>query len=62
MFHKNHAWQKGAMNVPPLPPFTPPPPFAALDPQWTEFLTHACENITFPQLLLQTVTIGFSFL
>ena len=24
---------------------------------WTEFLTHACENITFPQLLLRTVTI-----
>ena len=24
---------------------------------WTEFLTHACENITFPQLLLQTVKI-----
>ena len=22
----------------------------------TEFLTHACENITFPQLLLRTVT------
>ena len=25
-------------------------------PPWTEFLTHACENITFPQLLLQSVT------
>ena len=25
---------------------------------WTEFLTHACENITFPQLLLRTVIIG----
>ena len=23
---------------------------------WTEFLTHACENITFPQLRLRTVT------
>ena len=22
---------------------------------WTEFLTHACENITFPQLRLRTV-------
>ena len=22
---------------------------------WTEFLTHGCENITFPQLLLRTV-------
>ena len=31
---------------------TPPPP-----PLWTEFLTHACENITFPQLLLRTVKI-----
>ena len=27
----------------------------AYTPFWTEFLTHACENITFPQLLLQTV-------
>ena len=26
-------------------------------PLWTEFLTHACENITFPQLLLRTVMI-----
>ena len=24
-------------------------------PLWTEFLTHACENITFPQLRLRTV-------
>ena len=30
-----------------------PPP----RPLWTEFLTHACENITFPQLLLWTVKI-----
>ena len=28
-------------------------------PPWTEFLTHACENITFPQLLLRTVTSSF---
>ena len=27
------------------------------EPPWTEFLTHACENITFPQLLLRTVNI-----
>ena len=41
----------------PLPCMLPPPP-----PQWTEFLTHACENITFPQLLLQTVlTCWFSY-
>ena len=26
-------------------------------PPWTEFLTHACENITFPQLLMRTVII-----
>ena len=26
-------------------------------PPWTEFLTHACENITFAQLLLRTVKI-----
>ena len=25
--------------------------------QWTEFLTHICENITFPQLRLRTVKI-----
>ena len=30
---------------------TPPPPL------WTEFLTRACESITFPQLLLRTVKI-----
>ena len=34
----------------PLPRMLPPP-----TPPWTEFLTHTCENITFPQLLLQTV-------
>ena len=32
--------------TPPLPP-------------WTEFLTHACENITFPQLLLRMVKMIF---
>ena len=26
-----------------------------LPPLWTEFLTHTCENITFPQLRLRTV-------
>ena len=31
--------------------YTPPPP------PWTEFLTHACENITIPQLRLQMVII-----
>ena len=29
-------------------------------PKWTEFLTHACENITFPQLLLRAVIINFA--
>ena len=29
-------------------------------PLWTEFLTHAYENITFPQLLLQTIKIVVS--
>ena len=28
--------------------------------KWTEFLTHACENITFPQLLLRAVIINFA--
>ena len=32
------------------------PPCHTPHPMWTEFLTHACENITFPQLLLRTVT------
>ena len=33
-------------------------------PLWTEFLTHACENIYFPQLRLRTVinTILYAFL
>ena len=28
-------------------------------PLWTDFFTHACENITFPQLLLRTVITVF---
>ena len=28
-------------------------------PSWTEFLTRACENITFPQLCLRTVISVF---
>ena len=28
-------------------------------PLWTEFLTHAYENITFPQLLLRAVKNGY---
>ena len=31
------------------------PVHAEIHPSWTEFLTHTCENITFPQLRLQTV-------
>ena len=33
------------------------PCVACSPPLWTEFLTHACENITFPQLLLRAVKI-----
>ena len=29
-------------------------------PPWTEFVTHACENITFPQLHLRTVIISIA--
>ena len=42
--------------MPPLPcmppsPCTPPlPPAMHAPPLWTEFLTHACENVTLPQL------------
>ena len=40
-----------------LPPLLCVSPHMPLTPLlWTEFLTHACENTTFPQLLLQTVT------
>ena len=50
--------------LPCTPPFVThsPTPFATYAPLRharpppTEFLTHACENITFPQLLLRTVT------
>ena len=34
----------------------PPPDPEAGTLLWTEFLTHACEKITFPPLLLRTVT------
>ena len=49
-----------AMHAPlqcPSLPHTPPAIHAPTmyTPLWTEFLTHACENITFPQLLLWTV-------
>ena len=30
-------------------------PFTMHAPLWTEFLTHTCENITFPRLLLRVV-------
>ena len=46
-----------AAHAPPLPMHVPyhacmpnPSPLS-----WTEFLTHACENIIFPQLLLQQI-------
>ena len=45
--------------TPPHPPGHkgrhPLDPEALPSPMWTKFLTHACENITFPQLLLWTV-------
>ena len=34
---------------------TPPDPGQTSPPPWTEILTHACENIAFPQLLLGAV-------
>ena len=37
------------------------PPLPRMPLLWTEFLTHACENITFPQLLLRTVKKLLSF-
>ena len=51
--------------LPCMPPTMQPPPatHAPLHharPPWTEFVTHACENITFPQLLLRTVKISLS--
>ena len=33
------------------------PPSDADHPTWTEGMTHACEIVTFPQLLLRTVKI-----
>ena len=48
-------------DTPPLPPdpeVDTPRPRGRHTPPWTQFLTHACENITyitFPQLLLRTV-------
>ena len=27
-------------------------------PLWTDFLTHACENITFPQVVMRTIIIN----
>ena len=34
-----------------------PPGLRGRHPMWTEFLTHTCENITFPQLCLRMVKI-----
>ena len=55
--HVPPPYPRTAMHVP-LLPCVPPSchtgPYAC-PPMWTEFLTHACENITFPQLLLRTV-------
>ena len=53
---------RGSAHPPPdvYPPNAYPPGHVMhavkpLLPQWTEGITHACENITFPQLLLRSV-------
>ena len=49
---------EGVSAQAPPPMQTPPgcrPP--AADPLWTEGMTHACEIITFPQLLLRALTM-----
>ena len=48
----------GVCQVGYLPSWGCIPACIGADPHlWTEFLTRACENITFPQLLLRTVKI-----
>ena len=63
-----HLFCHDARSLPPprhvLPPVMHAPcharsPATHAPPLWTEFLTHACENITFPHLLLRTVTNDF---
>ena len=56
----HHAWPPchACFPLPCMPPSHHACPPAMHAPLWTEFLTHACENITFPQLLLRTVIIG----
>ena len=39
-------------------PGHPPPWQTPPGPLWTEFLTHTCENIAFPQLRLRTVMMS----
>ena len=51
--HAPHACPLPQMSHFPHPVMHAPLPH--MHPLWTEFLTHACENITFPQLLLLTV-------
>ena len=34
-------------------------PLPCIPPLWTEFLSHACENITYPQLLLRMVIMDY---
>ena len=57
IFHSAVAVSPATHAPPPLPMHVPhhactPNPSSL---SWTEFLTHACENITFPQLLLQQI-------
>ena len=52
---------QGGVQLPTLDPEqkSPLPAHCMLgyNPPWTEFLTHTCENITVPQLLLRAVKI-----
>ena len=58
--HTPWTWASPWADTPWAWAWTPPeqtPPWAWSPPSLTEFLTHACENITFPQLRLRTVKI-----
>ena len=51
-----------SLSSPSMPPLLHMPPFAIHVPfTLTEFLTHAGENINFPQLLMRTVKINRCF-
>ena len=51
VLHQGETGQTPRMQTPwDTDPFPPPP--------WIEGMTHVCENITFPQLLLRAVIIS----